>query len=247
MRPARAAARKSGLADPTLKPKRRKPSSPKRDAVRTRARILDTAISEFAKKGYSGARIDAICRAARVNPRMIYHYFPDKAGLYIEVLERVLSDLRAEELELDVDQVPPDTAAMQLFEFIHGHFGEHPELMSLLSGENLLQAEFLRRSRNVQIISSPLIGLIERLLRRGEADGCFRPGIDALHLYVIMVALSYFHRSNAYTLSVIFATDLLEPRWQAKHKLIAFALLEAYLAPTKITGTHRRPSARAVA
>jgi len=29
---------------------------------------------------------------------------------------------------------------MQLFDFIHRHFGEHPELIHLLSGENLLRA-----------------------------------------------------------------------------------------------------------
>ena len=88
--------------------------------------------------------------------------------------------------------------------------------MNLLSGENLMRSEFLRRSRNVQVISSPLIGMIDRLLRRGETDGYFRPAIDPLHLYVVMVALSYFHRSNAFTLSVIFATDLLDKRWQAR-------------------------------
>jgi len=35
-----------------------------------------------------------------------------------------------------------------------------------------------------------------------------RRAIDPLHVYVMMVALSYFHRSNAHTLSAIFRTDL---------------------------------------
>ena len=207
-----------------------KPAIPqKRNAAETRDRILRTAISEFSKRGYSGARVDTICRAARVNPRMIYHYFASKAGLYIAVLDEVLGELRAEEMKLDVDHVPPAIAAMQLFEFIHNHFGKHPELMNLLSGENLLRAEFLQRSRKAAIISSPVIGLIDRLLRRGEKAGVFRAGIDALQLYVVMVGLSYFHRSNAYTLSVIFSTDLLDPKWQAKQKKLAAEMLGRFM------------------
>src|SRR3954468_8816145 len=40
-----------------------------RDADGTQARILSAATEEFAENGYSGARVDAICRAARANPR----------------------------------------------------------------------------------------------------------------------------------------------------------------------------------
>ena len=47
-------------------------------AENTRDRILRVAIAEFAEKGYSGARVDVICRLSRANPRMIYHYFGGK-------------------------------------------------------------------------------------------------------------------------------------------------------------------------
>jgi AcrR family transcriptional regulator len=202
---------------------------PKRDADRTRARILSGAIAEFAAKGYSGARVDAICRAAGANPRMLYHHFGDKDGLYICVLEEVIGDLRREELKLAVDHVEPVEGMMQLFDFIHRHFGQHPELIHLLSGENLLRARFLRRSARAPVVTSPLIDLIAGLLRRGARAGAIRHGIDPLHLYVMMVALSYFHRSNAHTLSAIFRTDLLAPDWQLEHRRAADDMLLAYL------------------
>ena len=56
-----------------------------------------------------------------------------------------------------------------------------------------------------------------------------RKGIDPLHLYVVMVALSYFHRSNAYTLSAIFRTDLLESGWQQQHRQVAAEMLTRFL------------------
>jgi AcrR family transcriptional regulator len=160
---------------------------------------------------------------------MIYHYFGGKDQLYIAVLEQVLGELRAEELKLDVSQVNPLDGIGQLFEFTYEHFGNHPALISLLSGENLLKARFLKRSKNTPVVASPLIEMIDKLLRRGERTAEFRRGIDALHLYVVMVGLSYFHRSNAYTLSVIFQSDLLETGWQVSHKRCAKDMLMRFL------------------
>jgi AcrR family transcriptional regulator len=202
----------------------------KRNPDATRFRILQAAIREFSSEGYGGARVEAICKRARANPRMIYHYFGDKDGLYVSVLEHVLGQLRAEEFKLEVDHVPPLEGMLQLFRFIHDHFGSHPELIALLSGENLLRARFLKRSVKTPIVASPLTELIAKLLERGVRENAFRSGIDPLHLYVMLVALSYFHRSNAYTLSVIFRTDLLAPAWQDEHRREAEQLLLRYIS-----------------
>jgi AcrR family transcriptional regulator len=53
-----------------------------RNPDRTRRRILDAAFKEFSKRGLAGARVDVIARRARINKRMLYHYFGDKQGLY---------------------------------------------------------------------------------------------------------------------------------------------------------------------
>jgi len=201
----------------------------KRDADRTRDKILRAAIEEFATHGYGGARVERIRRRARANTRMLYHYFGDKSRLYVAVLEHAIEDLRQEELRLEVDQVDPLEGLLELFEFIDRHFATHPELITLLSGENLLRGRFLRSTAKPPIISSPLMPLIEELLRRGERDGEIRAGIDPLHLYIAMVALCYFHRSNAHTLSFLFRTDLLATTWQGKHKAMAIEILASYL------------------
>jgi AcrR family transcriptional regulator len=211
-------------------PRARAAGNSKPKGEMTRDKLLRAAIAEFAENGYSGARVDAICRAAGANPRMLYHHFTDKDGLYVAVLEAVIGDLRREELKLDVDHVEPMDGMMQLFNFIHGHFGAHPELIKLLSGENLLRARFLRRSTATPIVSSPLIEIVTRLLKRGQKSGVIRRGVDPLHLYVMMVGLSYFHRSNAYTLSIIFRTELTSRSWQDHHERAAREMLARYLA-----------------
>src|SRR5882757_7799257 len=90
-----------GDKKPAKSPARFEPKAPTRD------RILQAAIDEFADKGFAGGRLETICTVARANIRMVYHYFQDKAGLYVAVLEHVLGELREEELKLDVDHVAP--------------------------------------------------------------------------------------------------------------------------------------------
>jgi AcrR family transcriptional regulator len=161
---------------------------------------------------------------------MVYHYFHDKAGLYVAVLEHALGELRQEELKLDFDHVAPMEALLQLFDFTFEHFAAHPRLISLLSGENLLKARFLKLSPRTPVISSPVLSLIRRLLRRGEVERTFRGNIDPLQLYVVMVGLSYFHLSNGHTLSVIFNRNIYDKKWLAEHKRIARDIVGRFVA-----------------
>ena len=57
-----------------------------RDYNRTRQRILDGALAEFADKGYAGARVREIARRAGVNTQLISYYFGGKEGLYNELI-----------------------------------------------------------------------------------------------------------------------------------------------------------------
>jgi TetR/AcrR family transcriptional regulator len=52
----------------------------------SRQRLLTAAAAEFAARGFAGASVDRIARAARVNKAMIYYHFASKAALYREIL-----------------------------------------------------------------------------------------------------------------------------------------------------------------
>lgn len=208
------------------------PKGPRAENVaETREKLLRTAVAHFAQFGFDGARIEKICDDAALSPRMVYHYFVDKAGLYVATLERVLGQLRAQELALVTASQPPLEGLLTMFDFVFGHFSRHPELIRLLSAENLMHGRFLERSTDTPLVASPVIVQIRRLLDEGRRDGSVRAGIDSLHLYVTMVALSYFHRSNEYTLAIIFGRQLCAPEWQAEHGRIAREMLAAFLRP----------------
>jgi AcrR family transcriptional regulator len=62
-----------------------------RNPERSRSRILEAAVEEFAEKGFAGARVDSIARRAGLNKQLISHHFGGKEGLYRAVLDEWLA------------------------------------------------------------------------------------------------------------------------------------------------------------
>lgn len=58
----------------------------RRDAADSRARLLESARTMFAERGYERATVRDIGRAADVDPALIARYFGSKAALYVEAL-----------------------------------------------------------------------------------------------------------------------------------------------------------------
>jgi AcrR family transcriptional regulator len=185
---------------------RRRPAG-SRDPERTRAAILAAATAELATKGLKGARVDAIARRSGANKRMIYHYFRNKEGLYLAVLEAAYAAIRTAEIGLDIVDRDPVDGMRELVTFTWSYFIQHPEFLSLLATENLNRASYLKKSRRIRDLHSPLLGMISTLLERGAKDGTFRKGVDPVQLYISIAALGFFYLSNRYTLSTIFARN----------------------------------------
>jgi AcrR family transcriptional regulator len=202
-----------------------------RDPERTSASILAAAIAEFTEKGYAGARIDAIAAKSGANKRMIYHYFGDKDGLYLAVLESAYIGIRSSETELQLANLKPVEAIERLVAFTWDYFIAHPEFLSILATENLHRARFLKKSKKVLQLHSPQVSMISDVLKRGAEQGVFRRGVDPVYVYISIASLGIFYLSNRWTLSTIFARDLTaqdEVRAWGKH--IAAVIL-GYLRP----------------
>lgn len=74
---------------------RRSARGPRLDAASSRRRLFDAATREFARHGFSGASVDRIAAAARLNKAMIYYHFASKAGLYQEILRDMFAAVAA--------------------------------------------------------------------------------------------------------------------------------------------------------
>ena len=180
----------------------------KRGALATKRRILLSAKKAFAKKGLGGARIDNIADSAKANKRMIYHYFGNKTDLFLKVLEDAYMDIRYAEQQLELDSLPAKEALDKLVRFTWNYYLANPEFITLVNSENLHRARHLKQSKIIDDISQKFVLMVERLLKRGVAEGVFRTGIDPIQLNITIAAIGYYYLTNRYTGSIVYKKDL---------------------------------------
>jgi AcrR family transcriptional regulator len=153
-----------------------------RNPQQTQQRILEAALQEFAAKGFAGARVDVIARRARINKRMLYHYFGDKEGLFREVLRRKIaarSAWLASAPEDPIERLPVwfqlacrDRDWVQLLQWEALQWGE----------KKVIDEE--RREES--------IGRAVERIRQQQAKGLLDEGLDAGQLLISMMALTAY-------------------------------------------------------
>lgn len=101
-----------------------------------RARILQTALDEFATRGFDGASTTSIARRSGFTQPLIHYHFGSKEGLWQAVVDDLFTRLGGEFIDA-VKQVPPspDAARATLLaltrEFVR-FCGRHPQFPRLL-------------------------------------------------------------------------------------------------------------------
>ena len=180
-----------------------------RDAEATRRRILAAAKREFAENGLRGARVDIIAERADANKRMIYHYFGNKEALFRTVLVHAYVDIRTAEQELELDHLCPKEALEKLVAFTWWYYLDNPEFLNLVNSANLHKGRHIEDSEEITDISRRYVGLVGRILQRGERDGVFRSGIDAVQLNITIAAIGYYYLTNRFTGSILYERDFM--------------------------------------
>ena len=155
-----------------------------RDPDRTRSRILEAALKEFSKSGFAGARVDSIVRRAKVNKRMLYHYFTDKEGLFRAVLRHKINERRV--------RVESQAAS-----------NDEISIVSLWFQQNCQDADWVRLLawESLQTTNDTVLDEAERrrIVRQAEAHirkkqtaGILRKDLPADYLQLAKVSLSMF-------------------------------------------------------
>jgi AcrR family transcriptional regulator len=197
---------------------------------RRRRELLESALLEFSTKGYAGARTDQIVGRTNSNKALLYHYFGSKEGLYIAVLEEVYAGIRRSEAAIDFDGLCPPDAIRRLVEFTFDYYIENPSFVRMINNENLHEAAFLKRSKSIAALNTPIIVKLGRILQRGVETGDFRKGVDPTDLYISITGLAFTYVANRHTLSIVFKRDLFRPSMlQARRRTMADMVLR-YLA-----------------
>jgi len=201
-----------------------------RDPERTRQEILDVALSEFARNGYAGARVDEIAARTRTTKRMLYYYFSSKEQLYIAVLERAYSTARDAERQLDVDHLEPLSAIRTLAELTFDHHESHQDFISLVAIENIHRAEFIVQSPALAELNTPAVAVIESILERGRAAGVFRRDVEPIDVHMMISAFCFFRVSNRHTFGALFGVDMLDPARRDRYRQMIGDMVVSYLS-----------------
>lgn len=153
-----------------------------RHPARTRERILASALREFSDKGFAGARVDRIARRARINKRMLYHYFGNKARLFREILAR-----KVRERSMWAVTAPDDAAESLAFWFDAAcrdrDWVRLMEWEALGSAEGAASGDAERRGAFQKGVGQ---------VRERQARGLLRADLDPGHLLLAMVSLTTF-------------------------------------------------------
>lgn len=193
-------------------------------AIKTREKILETAIRSFAGKGFHGTRIDDIANAAEVNKQRIYVYFGNKEKLFEAAVAKVFERANAEDavlVELTSADLPELTEKL-LRHYLEVH-RRHPELHRMVGWVNLELSDSPSWLRNVK--ESGFRHLRE-LYRQGQDTAVF-PSSVSFDVYIFtLLALTYFHAANRLTASQTISGELFTPDG-AERLVREFAVLAA--------------------
>jgi AcrR family transcriptional regulator len=206
----------------------RKLSFKARNPEETRAKILKSAIDEFAEYGILGARVERIAKRSDITMRMLYHYFKSKDYLYVYVLENVFGQIEAEERAFELGSCRPEEGMRKLIDFTFDLFQRHPQFIQLAMGENLLKAAYLERSKVAGPLNGPLQELMRQVLKQGREQGVFHDQVDASQLWVSIFSLCWSHLSNRHTLSRASA-DVSSPEFHDARREHVARMILGYL------------------
>jgi TetR/AcrR family transcriptional regulator len=154
------------------------PEQRQRDPERSKQQLLDAAVVEFGRHGFSGARVSEIASRAGVNKQLISYYFGGKEGLYRAVADR----WRAGEPDLAAD-------TESLGEVVGAYAGAaiaQPDLLRLLVRQ-AVERDTSNLDQEGQ--RARFHAMVEDFKRRQD-DGELAPDLDPRHAALALFGLA---------------------------------------------------------
>lgn len=185
-------------------PGRRSPESAERvrDAERTKRKLKDAALSEFAANGYDGARVGAIAARAGVNKQLISYYFGGKEGLYRAMQREWLDDER--------DQAGPDVPAEDVMRWYLRDSLKDPRIARLAMWQAL--SDDLPEEESQEDAELDLAEMRERQ-RRGE----IAPDLDPAAVQIAMMGMTLAPVIFRSTAKRLFGVDIDDPDFETRY------------------------------
>jgi AcrR family transcriptional regulator len=137
--------------------------------------ILEAAVRVFARSGYHTSRVGDIAEEAGVAHGLLYHYFSSKE----EVLQTIFRDSWALLIDalhrVEESDEPPAVQLRHIAAILLRSWRHDPDLVRVLVRE---VARSPQLQEQVDEVREAFL-VIQRVIERGQAEGAFRPELDA--------------------------------------------------------------------
>jgi AcrR family transcriptional regulator len=162
----------------------------------SRDKILDTAEALFARRGFAGVGLREVAERAQLSKSALFHHFPGKVQLYLEVLQRVLARLE-ERLEraLRVGRGAAEKLDLWVDALVDG-LAEQPTTARLLLRGLFEDDDFPPETApELEPAEQTLLRIIARfqqLVREGREQGVFRD-VSVAHTTQTVIGATVYH------------------------------------------------------
>lgn len=192
-----------------------------RGAEATKARIVVSAITEFSAKGFDGARLSAIARAAEVQAALIHHYFVDKEGLFRAALQHGLEPMSTEvwsvlgAFEGHLESARKDKRRLSLTELrfmvmgfvtlVEHLFTSHGSLLGMLRHEAERDGVAVRDT--IGQLLGPLFDACAKHLEEMQRRKELNPGFDVRQLCMFVIGMVGFFQTDRTLVGAMWPVD----------------------------------------
>jgi TetR/AcrR family transcriptional regulator len=170
--------------------------------------LLSLARSAFAEGGYAGTSMGAIADQAGLRKASLFHHFPTKQALYLEVLGAIAGDLGRLVLEAGLDRGDFLQRLDRLGILVEEYLGSHPDAARLLLRELIDRGPFLRGPGKEMVQMT--MGLTARFLQDGMDRGEI-PSQDPRQLAVSIAGLHLTWYATSEVTSAFIDEDVFAP------------------------------------
>ena len=155
----------------------------------TRSRILQAAEECFAQYGYDATGVAEICQRAGLSKGALYHHFPSKQAIFLELLDRWLAGLDA---QLTATQAGAETVPQSLLRMA----GMARHIFRAAGGQLPIFLEFWTQASHDPTVWQATIDHYRRyraffatLIEEGIAEGSIAP-VDSERAAQVIVSLA---------------------------------------------------------
>lgn len=190
-------------------------------------RLLDVAISEFAKNGYNSANVNIIAKKAGISIGSMYSYFESKEALFLTIVDMGYNILESVLKHVDIDNENVFDVFEKLLRAAKDYAIRYPEMNQIyldLTTQGLSSLS-KKLSWKMESITSCLY---QSIINKSKKEGLINPSLDEklisffLDNLIIMFQFSFTSDYYKERMKIFLGSDTIEDEEKIIKGLISF-------------------------